>query len=431
MASNNRKHSYNPGRAPRGGRQNAPGGHDDLDQYLGGGRQGAYDDLDQYLPVAPVKKRRRWPKVLVALVLVVVLGTAGVFALYSYYANPGALGTILPFDFGSNAPTGYKKSEVVHILIVGIDNEEGRSYGAGLGLTDMLLYCRYDLKSNQLNMLQVPRDSYIGEDYPTGGTGKINALLISGTDKDNPINNLTTAFQAKFKLPVDHYVAMDMDALKTIVNTFGGLKVYVPRDMSYGGSSLQQGWRWLDGDATEFFVRNRHGAGFERGDIDRLDNQRHFYSALFRRFLNLTPTDIMNLLPVFRAYCNTDIQLGDMISIGVSGLNLSAENVLFCKAPGATGDGLDPTGQNRNNYYLDLYGRGTEADPGLAALLNQYFRAEGDAVPAGELLLPQINIPQSYALYPPNIQIMGEVQAAEGGTDVDVEPKPEDWAAFE
>ncbi|MDL2294487.1 LCP family protein [Ruminococcaceae bacterium OttesenSCG-928-D13] len=422
MARDNRKHSYNTGRAgKRQGVSGRPADHDDLDQYLGGGDAG-YDELDQYLPVVPVKRRRRWPVVLVAVVLAAILGVVGVFALYSHYVTPGGLGTILPFNFGGDDLTPYKKSDVVHILIVGIDNEEGRSYGAGLGLTDMLLYCRYDLKNNRLNMLQVPRDSYIGEDYPTNGTGKINALLISGPDKDNPINNLTTAFQAQFKLPVDHYVALDMDAMKTIVNTFGGLKVYVPRDMSYGGSSLQQGWRWLDGDAAEFFVRNRHGAGFERGDIDRLDNQRHFYSALFRRFLNLTPKDISNLLPVFKAYCNSDIGLGDMIGIAIAGLNLDAENVLFCKAPGATGEGLDPTGQNRNNYYLDLYGRGTEDAPGLASLLDQYFRAEGDSVSADELLLPKINIPASYALYPPNVQMMGSVQEVEGGADVDVEP---------
>lgn len=399
-----RDHSYNSGRIHRAGQ--AP-------------RQNA-DPMDAYLPPPqPLKRKRRWPKVVLCVALaLVLLVTGGYIYLRGSLLDPGALGRILPVN---NTPKAYNDKEVVHILIVGIDNEEGRSYGAGLGLTDMILYARYDLVNNQLNLLQIPRDSYVGESYATGGTGKINALLISGANKDAPINNLVDSIRSQFKLPVDYYVALDMDAMKAIVNTFGGIMVYVPQTMSYGGSTLEQGWRMLDGDAAEFFVRNRKGVGFERGDIDRLDNQRHFYSALFRRLLNLTPGDVAKLMPVFDHYCNTDIGLNDLVGLGVAALSLKPENVLFCKVPGATGPELDPTGSGRSLYFVDLYGRGTQQDPGLAALLNQYFRAPESPVPAQELLLPQLQIPGGYALYPPNVQGMAEVQAPEG-QDVDVEP---------
>lgn len=367
--------------------------------------------------------KKRGTKIVVSLLLVLLLlsGVALAGVLYTgQLLDPGALGKIVP-PLGAD-PKAYDKKDVVHILIIGIDYEEGRQYGDGLGLTDMILYARYDLKNNKLDLLQIPRDSYVGEERNTGGTGKINALLISGPDKESPINNLAESISTQFKLPVDHYVAMDMDALKTIVDTFGGIRVYVSQDMEYGGSYLPQGWQWLDGNAAEFFVRNRKGEGFARGDIDRLDNQRHFYSALFRRFLNLTPKDVMNLLPVFDHYCNTDISLKDMVGIGVAGLNLKAENVTFAKVPGATGEGLDPTGAGRSLYIIDLYGRGTPEDPGLASLLNQYYRAPEQPVESGALGLPQIQIPGSYALYSPNVQQMADVQAPEGGVDVDVEP---------
>lgn len=376
-------------------------------------------------PLPKGKKRRRWPRVLIALSIILALMVGAVLGAVRYFGgllDPGAFGIIENLGGEAAIPKPYSKKDVVHFVIIGIDYEDGRDYGDGLGLTDMILYVKYDLKNNQLNMLQIPRDSYVGEKYPTGGTGKINALLISGENKQNPINNFVGPFESLFQLPIDYYIAMDMDALKTIVDTFGGLKVYVPRDMYYDGSSLSQGWQWLDGDAAEFFVRNRHGKGFERGDIDRLDNQRHFYSALFRRFLNLTPKDVMNLLPVFDHYCNTNLSLTDMVSIGVSALNLKAENVLFCKVPGATGERLDPTGQGRSLYIIDLFGRGTEEEPGLANLLNQHFRDPEHPVPAAELGLPQIQIPAAYPLYPPNVQIMAGVQDPEGGADVDVEP---------
>ncbi len=410
-----RRHSYNSGRVNRADKNKGYGS-----EYTGNG----YEDWDdQYLPPPePIKRKRRWPKVVLALVLVMAIAAGG-FGIVSHYMggvfNTDLLGTILPID---DLPSEYDKSEVVHVLVIGIDNEEGRNYGAGLGLTDMLLYVRYDLVNNSVSMLQIPRDSYVGESYNTGGSGKINALLISGEDQENPINNLTTAFQQQFKLPVDHYVALDMSAMTAIVDTFGGLYVYVPQEMSYDGSYLPQGWQWLTGEQAEFFVRNRHGTGFERGDIDRLDNQRHFYSALFRRLLDMTPMDILNLLPVFDHYCSTDMDFNsDMVALAVSALSLSSENVMFCKVPGATGPELDPTGAERSLYIIDLYGRGTEQDPGLAHLLNTYFRDPQSPVPAEELLLPQIRIPSGYALYPPNVQMMQEVQEPEGGSDVNVD----------
>ncbi len=370
---------------------------------------------------AAVREKRRFGKgakiILAAVLAFLLLAAIGFLAYLNGFFDTGVFGAISK----NYIPKDYKKSDVVNILIVGIDYEEGREYENGLGMTDMILYLNYDLKNNQMDLLQIPRDSYVGEQVPTGGTGKINAALISGEDKKNPINNLVSVVEQQYRLPVDHYIAMDMDALKTIVDTFGGLRVYVPREMSHDGSYLPQGWQWLDGNACEFFVRNRSGEGFERADIDRLDNQRHFYSALFRRFLNLTPTDIVHLLPVFEHYCNTDIGLKDIFDLCFSALSLKSENVMFCKVPGATGKELDPTGAGRDMYIVDKYGRGTEADPGTAALLNQYFRSGGE-VAVSELGLPDVTIPADWLLYSPNVQVMTSVQEGEGGADVDVEP---------
>lgn len=51
------------------------------------------------------------------------------------------------------------KGDVVNILVCGIDYEEGRAYssdGSNDGMTDMILYCQFDIKGGALRMLQIP-----------------------------------------------------------------------------------------------------------------------------------------------------------------------------------------------------------------------------------------------------------------------------------
>ena len=49
-------------------------------------------------------------------------------------------------------------------LVCGIDFEEGRSYSdtsSNDGMTDMILYCQFDIKGGALRMLQIPRNTLV------------------------------------------------------------------------------------------------------------------------------------------------------------------------------------------------------------------------------------------------------------------------------
>ena len=96
----------------------------------------------------------------------------------------------------------------------------------------------------------------------------------------------------QYKLPVDYYVTVDMQALVEMVDNFGGIEVYIPHDMSFAGSALKQGYRNLDGTSAEFFVRCRHGQGYSNSDIDRLNMQRYFYAGLFKRVRSMVRSRI-------------------------------------------------------------------------------------------------------------------------------------------
>ena len=194
------------------------------------------------------------------------------------------------------------KGDVVNILVCGIDYEEGRNYSdssSNDGMTDMILYCQFDIKGGALRMLQIPRNSLVattsrkvtlsnGKTYAASNY-QINSVALSN---NGSIAALAEVIYDQYKLPIDYYVTIDMQALVEMVDNFGGIEVYIPHDMSFAGSALKQGYRNLDGASAEFFVRCRHGEGYSNSDIDRLNMQRYFYAGLFKRVRSMGITDV-------------------------------------------------------------------------------------------------------------------------------------------
>lgn len=377
--------------------------------------------------------RKRWPFVVLIIVIVLAIA-AGIFLLYlDRVIDPGDTGTIT-----TNNPAVKEKEgkDVYNLLLVGIDYEGGRETQN----TDMILYVRLDVKNGKASMLQIPRDSYVGSLTEAGSEGKINGLLANGPDRDNPINNLASMVEEQFHLPVDNYISVDMEGFVSIVDALGGVWVNVPRDMQYEGAFLGAGYKCLTGTDVEFFVRNRSGEGFARGDPDRLINQRLFYAGLFKRMKEMSAGDLVSLLPSIESYINTDYSAVDLLGLAQALRGIPSENIVFCMAPGATTVlgvwNADPEG-SRSVYQLDWYGRqiwqpsddpeNTEGgsmvadpeNPGIANLLNQYFRADGSIVTADELGPQDENdlayhrvIPENVTLYASNVQVMSGVGEA-------------------
>ena len=164
------------------------------------------------------------------------------------------------------------KGDVVNILVCGIDYEEGRAYssdGTNDGMTDMILYCQFDIKGGALRMLQIPRNSLVATkgrkvNLSNGKTYAVSNYQINSVALSNGGNiaALAEVIYDQYKLPIDYYVTIDMQALVEMVDNFGGIEVYIPHDMSFAGSALKQGYRNLDGSSAEFFVRCRHGEGY-------------------------------------------------------------------------------------------------------------------------------------------------------------------------
>lgn len=326
---------------------------------------------------------------LACIVGVLVIGLGGAYAWIMHSIAPDGGGPSIPEII--NTPSAYK-GDVVNILVCGIDYEDGRAYSndpqSNDGMTDMIMYVNFDVKNKKMNMLQIPRDTYAGENYSTGGTGKINAVAL----KNDGMASLCELVSNQYGLPIDYYVTIDMQSLKEIVDLFSYVTVYIPEDMAYNGSMLEQGYRNLDGDAVEFFVRNRN---YAQGDIKRLDMQRYFYQGLFARIRTATVWDLAKLVPVAMNYVTTDIPGDRLVSIGVSFLQVDSADIMLCKVPT----------YSAAEYYNGAHAIQVCDVAKTTTLLNEYFRTYGEQI--NQLAVP--TLPTAGSSTDVNIQYMGQL----------------------
>ena len=308
------------------------------------------------------------------------------------------------------------KGDVVNILVCGIDYEEGRNYSndptSNDGMTDMILYVQFDIKNGALRMLQIPRNSLVttknkkvtlsnGKTYAATNY-QINSVAISN---GGSIAALADVIYDQFRLPIDYYVTVDMQALVDMVDNFGGIEVYIPHDMSYGGSKLLKGYRNLDGASAEFFVRCRHGDGYANSDIDRLNMQRYFYAGLFKRARAMGVTDILNQLPlVFKNYIKTDMDISTIAKLVVSFLKLDSSNIILAQTPVFMGVPNVGKTDTFAGYSCVVPDAGS-----IANLLNQYFCTYTGPIDVSEMNLVTDEWPHGSASTDANVQYMGRI----------------------
>ena len=307
------------------------------------------------------------------------------------------------------------KGDVVNILVCGIDYEEGRAYssdGTNDGMTDMILYCQFDIKGGALRMLQIPRNSLVATkgrkvNLSNGKTYSVSNYQINSVALSNGGNiaALAEVIYDQYKLPIDYYVTIDMQALVEMVDNFGGIEVYIPHDMSFAGSALKQGYRNLDGASAEFFVRCRHGEGYSNSDIDRLNMQRYFYAGLFKRARAMGVTDILNQLPlVFKNYIKTDMDISTIAKLVVSFLKIDSSNIILAQTPVFMGVPNVGKTDSFDGYSCVVPDAGS-----IAALLNQYFCTYTGPIDVSEMHLVTDQWPHGTASTDANVQYMGRI----------------------
>lgn len=354
------------------------------------------------------KKRIRWWQILLITLLVIALIFGGAFALIMGAIAPE--GGSIKLDQLINTPKEFQGKEM-NFLMVGIDRstqKEGDDLNdAGIddGNTDMILYVHFNNETGEMKMLQIPRDTMATTDRSVSGNYRINNIAKTQAADSNSMNMAALCKQISnmYQLPIDGYMTIRLEMLVQMVDSFGGIELYVPREMDYKGSHLDQGYQTLNGDACEFLLRARHV--YADSDIGRLNMQRQFYAALFRRLKSIGNIwDVAKLTPAVLNYMETDLSASQLVSFAISMLKIDSSKIMICQMP-------VKMAEKYNGESVVYPARQEDAD-----ILNQYFRENTGAVDASALqLCDDASVLgfdlSNYTATVPNIQWMGSLMS--------------------
>ncbi len=279
------------------------------------------------------KKKKKHIGLKIFIFILIILAVAGgLFAKRVYDLDGNWLAAL----FGHNKRT-LENLDKLYVLAM----------GESTGMSDTIIVCSYDPKTQDASMLSIPRDTFIGDSqYSASVYDKINSLYNSGKDPEKTleaVNKITG-------LDIKNYVLIDTEGLVKLVNEIGGIEFNVPMDMKYDDYSqglhvnLQEGWQKLNGDQVEQLVRFRHNAdgstySYEYGmeDFGRMRTQREVIMTVAKQTIQLKNIkEIGNILDIAKNYVKTNMDFQTLKDYIPYMVNMNTDNIKAEQLPGVS-----------------------------------------------------------------------------------------------
>ncbi|MFN2462431.1 MAG: LCP family protein [Candidatus Dormibacteria bacterium] len=280
---------------------------------------------------APPRHRRRWPWVVLALLLVALV-PAG----YYGYKIASTVGTISQSgsdpNAGFNAPQnlGAAPRGTLTMLLMGSDerhDSNGKILTGEVPHSDTMILAAIDTDHKSIRVMSVPRDLLVT--IPGYGPGhRINEAYTLGETQHlqggGPALAVKTMEQlTNIKIP--YYAVVTFDGFRQSVEAVGGVTIDVERpitDHDYPGEHddfmpvyVPAGRQLLDGQVALEYVRSRHDDPL--GDFGRNQRQQHFLAALGSKALKPGRiSQFTQFLDIIKGNLRTNLSPPEMLGLG-------------------------------------------------------------------------------------------------------------------
>lgn len=176
----------------------------------------------------------------------------------------------------------HEELDYTTILFIGVDKSElsDASMRTG-GQADFLLLMTIDRDSRKIGLLQIDRDTitpvkvYGAFGNPAGTRStQISLSYAFGTTTEKACQNTVQAVTTLLGgVPIDHYIALDMDGMSILNDMLGGVTVTLKDDFTDLDPAMKAGTTLkLRGEQAEYYLRSRMSIG-DGSNTNRMDRQ--------------------------------------------------------------------------------------------------------------------------------------------------------------
>lgn len=220
-----------------------------------------------------------------------------------------------------------------NILFLGVDASENPKDPWTGTRTDTIILINIDPKNKSANAISIPRDSkvYLPRN---NGVNKINAAHAIGG-----VEMIKRTIEETLGVHIDKYIIVHDKAVKEIVDTMGGLDIYIEKPMHYNDYSgklhinFSKGEQHIDGQQAVEYLRFRHDA---LGDIGRTQRQQWLLRSLLTKLKQpLTITKIPDIISVAKKYVKTDMSFYEMSQYAALAKHFDMEKIEIATLPGS------------------------------------------------------------------------------------------------
>ncbi|GAA4002360.1 hypothetical protein GCM10022247_23930 [Allokutzneria multivorans] len=249
---------------------------------------------------------------------------------------------------GSEAASEGARSDTVMIAHVPADRKRVVMVSFPRDLNTQIPDCNgWDPKTGEQTSKKIP-----------GSKQKLNAAYAIGGPKC-----LTKLIQNLSGLHINHFVAIDFQGFKAMVDAVKGVEICVSKpmkDAEIGVVIPDPGKQTINGDAALSFVRARKVEGDTTGDYGRIKRQQAFLSSLLRKAMSsqvlTSPGRLRDFASAFaKATYGENIDVSQLLTLGESLNGLEAGRVTFTTVPTTT------TKLEDNSFREDLRTEATKA----------------------------------------------------------------------
>lgn len=318
------------------------------------------------------KKMKKWKKFLIAfgcvlLALVLIVTGVGTYLLINGSNQLKEVTTVIdiPEELGASYQGDYvvyKGEKYIYndnmttILCMGVDKrdiEDNTMTGAN-GQSDVVILGALDTSTGKMTLINISRDTMTDVSvYSVGGqymeTREMQLCLAYSYGRDPEMscaNELQAVQRIFYNLPIQSYIALDLDGIAAVNDAVDGVDVVSPETI---GEFTEGESYHLVGDMAETFVRKRIMTTPEANNM-RMKRQQTYMNAFMKKFVSKTKNNILSALDLYNAsngYTCTNLNPSKVTYLAQTVLS-NGLDMEMVSAPGKS-----KMGEKHAEFYID------------------------------------------------------------------------------